>query len=111
MVTPAVERDAVAHLQTAFGMSERRACKILGCFRMTMRYQTRRTDDVVLRERMKAIAHMSGDGSAIDGYTSCCAAKGMWSITSACSASTGKRSCRYVDEVAGNGQWAQGGRC
>ena len=38
-------------------MSERRACKILGCCRMTMRYQTRRTDDVVLRERMKAIAH------------------------------------------------------
>lgn len=57
MVTPAVEREAVAHLQIAFGMSERRACKILGCCRMTMRYQTRRTDDVVLRERMKAIAH------------------------------------------------------
>jgi putative transposase len=57
MMTPAVEREAVAHLQTAFGMSERRACKILGCCRMTMRYQTRRTDDVVLRERMKAIGH------------------------------------------------------
>ena len=57
MVTPAVEREAVAHLQTAFEMSERRACTILGCCRMTMRYQTKRTDDVVLRARMKTIAH------------------------------------------------------
>jgi putative transposase len=57
MVTPAVEREAVAHLQTAFEMSERRACKVLGCCRMTMRYQTMRTDDAALRERMKAIAH------------------------------------------------------
>ena len=57
MVMPAVERDAVAHLQTAFGMSERRACQVLGCCRMTMRYQTIRVDDAVLRERMKTIAH------------------------------------------------------
>ena len=57
MVTPAAERDAVAHLQSGFGMSERRACRVLGCCRMTMRYQTIRVDDAVLRERMKAIAH------------------------------------------------------
>ncbi len=57
MVTPAAERDAVAHLQTAFGMSERRACRVLSCCRMTMRYRALRTDDVALRERMKAIAH------------------------------------------------------
>lgn len=57
MVTPAVERDAVAHLQTVFGMSERRACQALGCCRMNMRYQTIRVDDAVLRERMKDIDH------------------------------------------------------
>jgi putative transposase len=57
MVTSAAERDAVAHLQTAYGMSERRACKVLGCCRMTMRYQAIRVDDGDLRERMKAIAH------------------------------------------------------
>jgi putative transposase len=57
MVTPAAERDAVAHLHDAFGMSERRACRVLGCCRMTMRYRTIRVDDVALRERMKAIAH------------------------------------------------------
>ena len=57
MVTPAAERDAVAHLRTKFEMSERRACKTLGCSRMTVRYTTVRNDDASLRERMKAIAH------------------------------------------------------
>src|SRR4051794_33379062 len=38
-------------------MSERRACKAIGCCRMTMRYQTIRVDDGVLRQRMRAIAH------------------------------------------------------
>ena len=57
MVAPAAERDAVAHLQTVYGMSERRACQVVGCCRMTMRYQATRIDDGLLRERMKAIAH------------------------------------------------------
>ena len=57
MVAPAAERDAVAHLQTVYGMSERRVCQVLGCCRMTMRYQSIRVDDGSLRERMKAIAH------------------------------------------------------
>ena len=57
MVTPAAERKAVAHLVDAYGMSERRACKTLGCCRMTMRYKTTRADDAGLRQRMKAIAH------------------------------------------------------
>ena len=38
-------------------MSERQACKAIGTCRMTMRYQSAREDDTVLRERMKAIAH------------------------------------------------------
>jgi putative transposase len=57
MVTPAAERKAVAHLVDAYGMSERRACKAIGCCRMTMRYKTTRADDAGLRQRMKAIAH------------------------------------------------------
>ena len=57
MVTPATERKAVAHLVDAYGMSERRACKAIGCCRMTMRYKTTRADDATLRQRMKAIAH------------------------------------------------------
>ena len=57
MVTPAAEREAVAHLMADHGMSERRACRVLGCCRMTARYQTVRVDDVDLREAMKALAH------------------------------------------------------
>jgi len=37
-------------------MSERRACKTIGCCRMTVRYETSRPDDGEVRERMKAIA-------------------------------------------------------
>src|SRR3979409_2687589 len=42
MVTPAAERKAVAHLRAAFEMSERRACKAIGCCRLGMRYKTTR---------------------------------------------------------------------
>src|SRR5437868_10073414 len=37
-------------------MSERRACKAIACDRMTMRYRSRRPDDRVLRERLRALA-------------------------------------------------------
>ncbi|WP_090600240.1 IS3 family transposase [Pelagibacterium luteolum] len=57
VVAPAARRKAVAYLRETFEMSERRACTVLGCCRMTMRYQGSRTDDIDLRDRMKAIAH------------------------------------------------------
>ena len=56
MVTPAAVRKTVAHLVDAYAMSERRACKTIGCCRMTIRYQTTRADDAGLRQRVKAIA-------------------------------------------------------
>lgn len=56
MVTPAAKRKAVARLKEGFGMSERRACKAIGCCRMTVRYETSRPNDREVRERMKAIA-------------------------------------------------------
>ena len=37
-------------------MSERRACRVIGCCRMTMRYEVIRQDDPVLRERLKELA-------------------------------------------------------
>jgi putative transposase len=57
MVTPAAERKAVAHLVKHHEMSERRACKAIGCCRMTIRYESTRPNDSALRERMRAIAH------------------------------------------------------
>ena len=56
MVTPTVRREAVAHLGNAYEMSERRACKVTDCVRMTIRYRSRRPDDTVLRERLRALA-------------------------------------------------------
>jgi putative transposase len=38
MVTPAAKREAVAHLAGVHEMSERRACRLIGCQRMTVRY-------------------------------------------------------------------------
>lgn len=56
MVTPVVKREAVAHLKAAHEMSERRACRVIGCVRMTIRYRSRRPDDPKLRERLVALA-------------------------------------------------------
>lgn len=53
---PAVKREAVVHLKGAHEMSERRACKVIGCDRMMVRYRSRRPDDLRLRERLVALA-------------------------------------------------------
>ena len=55
-MTPAAHREAAAHLQSAYAMSERRACRVLGVDRTSVRYQATRPDDGVLRDRLKALA-------------------------------------------------------
>jgi putative transposase len=57
MVTLAVKREAVVHLRSAFEVSERRACSVIEVPRMTVRYRSRRPDDLGLRERLRALAH------------------------------------------------------
>ena len=56
MVTPAAKREAVAHLQTTLGMSERRACMVVGADRTSMRYRSCRDDDGDLRSRLCELA-------------------------------------------------------
>lgn len=56
MVTLAAGREAVAHLRGSFGMSERRACGIIGADRTSMRYRSRRSDDTALRVRLRELA-------------------------------------------------------
>jgi putative transposase len=56
MVTPAVKREAVVHLRSAFPVSERRTCSVIEVPRMTVRYRSRRPDDLKLRERLRALA-------------------------------------------------------
>jgi putative transposase len=56
MVTPAARREAVAHLQVTYEVSERRACATIGADRKTVRYRSRRPDDAVVRARLRELA-------------------------------------------------------
>jgi hypothetical protein len=67
MVTPAVKREAVAHLKTEHEMSERRACRVIGCQRMTVRYRAR-----MIRPCANGCGrwHDNAGGSATGGFLS-----------------------------------------
>jgi len=56
MVTPAAHREAAGYLRQTYEMSKRRACRVIGGDRSSVRYQAVRPDDGVLRERLKALA-------------------------------------------------------
>ncbi len=56
MVTPAAHRQAAAHLQSTYEMSERRACRVLGVHRTSVRYQAIKAPDTELRERLRSLA-------------------------------------------------------
>ncbi|MHA6721369.1 IS3 family transposase, partial [Sphingomonas sp. RS6] len=56
MVAPAARREAVAHLERVFEVSQRRACDVLGVDRTMVRYRSRRGDDGAIRERMRGLA-------------------------------------------------------
>jgi putative transposase len=56
MVTPAARREAVAHLQITFEVSERRACAALGVDRTSHRYRSCRPDDAAVRTRLRELA-------------------------------------------------------
>jgi len=56
MVRPAAKREAVAHLQSSFGMSERRACAVIAVDRTMIRYRSVRPDDCALRQRLRELA-------------------------------------------------------
>ena len=55
-MTPAARRDVVAHLREIHAVSERRACRIMGADRSTVRYRSVRADDAAIRERLRALS-------------------------------------------------------
>jgi hypothetical protein len=85
------------------GMSERRACKAVGCCRKTMRYKAVRADDAGLRQRMRAIAQERRRF----GYRRACT---CCSTTRSSSGSTGRRSSWYAAVAAASGQFGPGHR-
>jgi putative transposase len=56
VVTPAARREAAAYLRRVFEISERRACRVIGSDRTSVRYRGVRPNDGALRERLKALA-------------------------------------------------------
>ena len=56
MVTPAARREAVAHLVEAHEMSERRAWRVAGVDRSSVRYRSTRPSDGDLRRRLRELA-------------------------------------------------------
>ena len=57
MVGPVACREACLHLRAAFGMSERRACRLIATDRTSVRYRSKRPADTELRSRLRALAH------------------------------------------------------
>jgi putative transposase len=57
MVGPAAKREGVAHLQALMGLSERRACSIVGADRKMIRYRSRRPAETALRARLRDLAN------------------------------------------------------
>lgn len=54
---PAQQRAAVAYARDQLGLSQRRACRIVGSARSSIRYQSRqRGDDAAVRSRLRALA-------------------------------------------------------
>jgi putative transposase len=56
MVTPAARREAVAHLGEKFEVSQRRACRVTGADRTSVRYRGRRPSDEAIRVRLRELA-------------------------------------------------------
>ena len=75
MVTPAARREAAAHLEQGYEMSERRACSLIGADRSSVRYRHRRPDDRELREVLRGAAEHTKKtvwrriGSLLDQFT------------------------------------------
>src|ERR1700749_3675502 len=57
MVGPAAKREGFAHLRAAMGLSERRACSIVGAHRKMVRYRSCRPSDIELRAQLRGLAH------------------------------------------------------
>lgn len=57
MVGPVAKREAVTHLKTVMGLSERRACQIISVDRKMIRYRSCRPPEVALRAKLRDLAN------------------------------------------------------
>jgi putative transposase len=54
-VTPPARRLTVGRLMEGHGLSQRRACRLVGIGHSTLRYQRRRANDDVVRQRLREL--------------------------------------------------------
>jgi putative transposase len=56
VVTPAARRVEATYAIQRYGLSERRACRLVGLHRASWQYRSRRPSDAALRERLRLLA-------------------------------------------------------
>ena len=108
-MTPAGKRAAASYVQQHYGFSQRRACRLVGIGRSTMRYRVcSRGDDAALRRRLGELA----DARPRFGYRSLYALlrrDGTPSTTSGSRGSTDWRDWRSAGAAANGLPSAVGG--
>lgn len=57
MVTPVARRSVAAYTVEVHGLSQRHACRLLGVGRSSARYQSTKTADHALRDRLQVLAN------------------------------------------------------
>src|SRR5512137_2802635 len=56
MMPPVPRQEVVAHPYQTHGVSQRRACRVIGADRTSIRYRSRRPDDAAVRAPLREIA-------------------------------------------------------
>ncbi len=84
-----VNRNAVAHARETFGLSERRACSLMGVARRVVRYEPTRPDVQACASGCVSW-RANGGGSAIGAWAICWRARVWCRTTRSCYGSTGR---------------------
>ena len=109
MVTPGAKREAVAHAREQHGLSERRACSLVGVSRRVIRYEPTRPDDGALRQRLRELAaERRRFGYRRLGYL--LAREGMTPNHKKLLRIYARKGCAYAAVVAVSGHWARVGQ-
>jgi len=109
MVTPGAKREAVTHARKQHGLSERRACRLVGVSRRVIRYESTRPDDGAMRQRLRVLAaERRRFGYRRLGYL--LAREGMKPTTRSCCTSIARKGCGCAAMGDTNGLSAHAGQ-
>ena len=109
MVTPAARRAVVTVAREAHGISERRACSIIGADRSALRYRHRRADDAATRTRLKQLA-AERRRFGWRRLKLLLEREGIRMNHKSCGGCMARNGCRCLAVVAASAPWARGHR-